>query len=74
VLRLLVAEALTVVAVGTLLGLSVAALDLLGTRTALTLLSAPARRHLPWPALGTATAACAFLAALATHRKSRPIN
>ena len=77
VLRLVAAEALTVVTVGTMLGLLVAALNLLGVRAALGLLSAPAPIHLPWPALGTATAACALVAvvsALATHRGSRPVN
>ncbi|WP_405615015.1 ABC transporter permease [Streptomyces sp. NBC_00076] len=77
VLRLLAAEALTVVTVGAVLGLVVAALNLFGMRTALDLLSAPAPIHLPWPALGTATAACALVAVvstLATHRRSRPIN
>ncbi|MEV2213823.1 ABC transporter permease [Streptomyces sp. NPDC050997] len=77
VLRLVAAEALTVVTVGAVLGLLVAALNLLGMRAALGLLSAPAPIHLPWPSLGTATAACALVAvvsALATHRRARPIN
>ncbi|MEU0073660.1 FtsX-like permease family protein [Streptomyces sp. NPDC006332] len=77
VLRLVVAEALTVVMVGAVLGLLVAALNLLGMATALGLLSAPAPIHLPWPELGTATAACALVAvvsALATHRRSRPVD
>ncbi|MCT7352613.1 FtsX-like permease family protein [Streptomyces sp. 15-116A] len=62
VLRLVGAEALTVVAVGALLGLLVTALDLAGVRAALALQSAPAALTVPWPALATVTAACAALA------------
>ncbi|MGW0814177.1 FtsX-like permease family protein [Streptomyces viridiviolaceus] len=65
VLRLVAAEALTVVAVGSLLGLVVAALNLLGMRGALTLVSAPAPLVLPWPALGAVTGACAVVAVVA---------
>lgn len=52
VLRLVAAEAVTVVAVGALLGLLVTVLNPLGMRGALHLLSAPAPLTLPWPALG----------------------
>lgn len=69
------------VTAGTLLGLLVTTLNLLGMGAALGLLSAPAPPHLPWPALGTVTAACALvavptvvLAARGTHKRSRPIN
>ncbi|MFJ4567777.1 ABC transporter permease [Streptomyces caelestis] len=62
VLRLTGAEALTVVAAGALLGLLVAAVNLAGMASALALLSAPATIQLPWQALGTTTAVCAFLA------------
>ncbi|MDN0193805.1 FtsX-like permease family protein [Streptomyces sp. S.PNR 29] len=62
VLRLVAAEALTVVAVGTLLGLLVAGLNLAGMGAALGLLSAPASIALPWQALGMAAGACAVLA------------
>ncbi|MFF4398343.1 FtsX-like permease family protein [Streptomyces sp. NPDC001480] len=77
-LRLVAAEALTVVAVGTLLGLLVTALNLWGLGAALHLLSAPAAVRLPWAALGTTASACALLAvtasvvpaALAAHRRT----
>ncbi|MFI9824755.1 ABC transporter permease [Streptomyces sp. NPDC052013] len=62
VLRLVAAEALTVVAVGALLGLLVTALDLAGMRAALALQSAPAAITVPWTAIGTVTAVCAALA------------
>ncbi|WP_406444669.1 ABC transporter permease [Streptomyces sp. NBC_01613] len=65
VLRLITAESLTVVAVGALLGLLVAVLNLLGLWTALALQSVWTPLRLPWPALGTATAACALLAVVA---------
>jgi putative ABC transport system permease protein len=81
VLRLVAAETVTVVTAGALLGLFVATLNLLGMGAALGLLSAPAPLHLPWPALGTVTAACALvavpaavLATLGTHKRSRPID
>ncbi|MFI6245026.1 FtsX-like permease family protein [Streptomyces sp. NPDC051016] len=64
-LRLVGAEALTVVAVGALLGLLVAGLDLAGIAAALRLQSAPAPVRLPWPALGAAVTACALLAVTA---------
>jgi putative ABC transport system permease protein len=63
VLRLVGAEALTVVAVGGLLGLLVAGLGLSGMWAALDLLSVPgAAPVLPWTALGGVVAACAVLA------------
>ncbi|MFF7979701.1 ABC transporter permease [Streptomyces sp. NPDC007901] len=78
-LRLVGAEALTVVAVGALLGLLVAGLDLAGVAAALRLQSAPAPVRLPWPALGSAVTACALLAVTAavvpaarTLRRSAP--
>ncbi|MFJ6573491.1 FtsX-like permease family protein [Streptomyces sp. NPDC091292] len=66
VLRLVAAEALTVVAVGGVLGLLVAGANLAGMGTALRLLSAPATVTLPWTAVGTAVAACAVLAVVAS--------
>ncbi|MBC7273469.1 MAG: FtsX-like permease family protein [Streptomyces sp.] len=66
VLRLACAEALTVVAVGSLLGLLTAVLNLLGMGAALAALSVPTLPRLPWQALGATTAACALLAVLAT--------
>lgn len=63
-LRLVGAEALTVVAVGAVLGVLVTFLNLLGMDTALHLLAAPAPLAVPWPALGATTAACAVLAVL----------
>ncbi|MEV5724397.1 ABC transporter permease [Streptomyces pharetrae] len=65
-LRLVAAEALAVVAVGGLLGLLVAVLNLLGMRGALALLEVPAPVRLPWPALGAVLAACAALAVTAS--------
>ncbi|NEB06242.1 ABC transporter permease [Streptomyces sp. SID13726] len=63
VLRLVGAEALTVVAVGALLGLLVAVLDLAGMRGALGLLGArEAPLRIPWPELASVTGACAVLA------------
>ncbi|MFG3550333.1 FtsX-like permease family protein [Streptomyces sp. NPDC047725] len=66
VLRLVAAESLAVVAVGTVLGLAVTVLDLLGMRAALFLLSAPAvSLPLPWTALGAVSGACALVAVAA---------
>ncbi|CAL9544466.1 hypothetical protein SUDANB145_04292 [Streptomyces sp. enrichment culture] len=62
VLRLVAAEALTVAAVGALLGVLVAALNLLTMTGALSLLSAPSAPVLPWPALGAAAGGCALTA------------
>ncbi len=56
------AEALLVVSVGAILGLLVAALNLLGMWSALRVLSVRTSLALPWPALATTTAACAALA------------
>ncbi|WP_164873021.1 ABC transporter permease, partial [Streptomyces resistomycificus] len=61
-LRVITAEALTTVAVGTLLGLLVTGANLLGMCAALRALSAPAVIHVPWSALGWTAAACALLA------------
>ncbi|MFJ2948843.1 ABC transporter permease [Streptomyces sp. NPDC087226] len=61
VLRMVGAEALTVVAFGAVLGLTVAVLNLAGIWGALTLLSAPATLTVPWPALAVVTTACAVL-------------
>ncbi|MGW7254643.1 FtsX-like permease family protein [Streptomyces sp. NPDC054834] len=77
-LRLVAAEALTVAAVGALLGLLVTALNLWELGAALHLLSAPAAVRLPWTALGTTAGTCALLAvtasavpaALALHRRA----
>ncbi|MEV0693382.1 FtsX-like permease family protein [Streptomyces sp. NPDC050388] len=66
VLRLVRAESLLVVAVGALLGLAVAALDLTGRRAALGLLPVRPTPVLPWPTIGAVVGACAFLAALAS--------
>lgn len=65
VLRLVGAEALTVVTVGALLGLLVTTLNLATTGAALHVLNAPATLALPWPTLATTTAVCAALAVLA---------
>ncbi|MFF4832427.1 FtsX-like permease family protein [Streptomyces sp. NPDC001315] len=66
VLRLVGAEALTVVAVGALLGLLVAGLNVAGMWGALRLLSVPGTIELPWAAIGAAVGACALLAVLAS--------
>ena len=63
-LHMVAAEALLVVAVGTVLGLLTTALNLLPIWTALTLLSAPTPLEIPWPALATTLTACALLAVL----------
>ncbi|MDO0933859.1 ABC transporter permease [Streptomyces sp. DG2A-72] len=62
VLRLVAAEALTVVVIGALLGLLVTVLNLLGMWGALTLQSVWSPIRLPWAELGAATGACALLA------------
>ncbi|MCX4591960.1 ABC transporter permease [Streptomyces sp. NBC_01549] len=62
VLRLVGAEALTVVTVGGVLGLLVAGVNLLGMWSALGLLSAPTAIEVPWTAIGAVVGACAALA------------
>lgn len=66
VLRLVGAESLMVVAVGALLGLLVAGLNLAGMWAALGLLSVRPTLALPWAAIGAAVGACAVLAAVAS--------
>ncbi|MZE74450.1 ABC transporter permease, partial [Streptomyces sp. SID5789] len=66
VLRLVGAESLLVVAVGTLLGLVVAVLNLAGMRGALGLLAVDTAVELPWAALGGVAASCAVLAVIAS--------
>ncbi|WP_077796777.1 FtsX-like permease family protein [Streptomyces sp. JHA26] len=66
VLRLVGAESLTVVAVGALLGLAVAGLNLAGMGAALGLLSVPAAPVVPWTAVGATAGACAVLAVVAS--------
>jgi putative ABC transport system permease protein len=61
VLRLVGAEALMVVAVGAVLGLLVAVLDLAGMWAALRLLSVRTTVELPWAAVGEVVGACAVL-------------
>ncbi|MFJ4688766.1 FtsX-like permease family protein [Streptomyces sp. NPDC088789] len=65
VLRLLGAEALTVVAVGALLGLLVALLNLGGMWVSLRLLSVRSPIVMPWDTVGAAAVACAVLAVTA---------
>ncbi|MFI9104841.1 ABC transporter permease [Streptomyces fildesensis] len=62
VLRMVAAEALLIVAVGTTLGVGVAALNLLGVEAALAALSVPSPVVIPWTATGAAVAVCALLA------------
>ncbi|WP_371670824.1 FtsX-like permease family protein [Streptomyces sp. NBC_00289] len=62
VLRLVAAEALTVVTVGTALGVLVAALDLLGLWGALNLLDVRTAIRMPWSAVFAAAGACAIVA------------
>ncbi|MEV1061793.1 ABC transporter permease [Streptomyces sp. NPDC050263] len=66
VLRLATAEAVTVVTLGSLLGLLVTTVNLAGMTTALHRLSAPTPMVLPWPTLAWTTAACALLATTTT--------
>ncbi len=66
VLRLVGAEALTVVAVGASLGLAVAWLNLAGMWGALRLLHVRSAIELPWAAVGEAVAACAVLAVVSS--------
>ncbi|AJP02419.1 ABC transporter permease [Streptomyces cyaneogriseus subsp. noncyanogenus] len=72
VLRLVAAEALTVTVVGGVLGVLVAAVNLLGMDGALRLLSAPAGPVLPWPALGAVTGACAATAVVSAVVSAGP--
>ncbi|WP_433797209.1 FtsX-like permease family protein [Actinoplanes sp. CA-252034] len=65
VLRLVAAEALTVVVVGAVLGLFVTALNLLGIWAALATLSVWASVIVPWTGLAVTLAACAVVAVLA---------
>lgn len=80
VLRLVAAEALVVVAVGSLLGGAVAGLNLLGLRGALALLSVRSPLVVPWGDLGAMVAASAVLAVLAavvpalTALRTRPVE
>ncbi|MFC8366022.1 FtsX-like permease family protein [Streptomyces griseorubiginosus] len=62
VLRMVAGEALMVVAVGGVLGLLVAALNLAGMWSALGLLSVWSPVELPWAELGATVGACAVLA------------
>ncbi|MEU1468678.1 ABC transporter permease [Streptomyces sp. NPDC005761] len=62
VLRLVGAEALVVVAVGTVLGGTVAALNLLGVRTALGLLDVHSAVVVPWEAIGSVVAVSSLVA------------
>jgi putative ABC transport system permease protein len=64
VLRVVGAEALMVVAVGGVLGLLVAGLNLLGMWTALGILSVRTSIELPWTALGATVGSCAVLAVI----------
>ncbi|MEU7133110.1 ABC transporter permease [Streptomyces sp. NPDC046261] len=65
VLRLVAVEAVVVVAVGTVLGAVVSALNLLGVRGALGLLSVRSPLVVPWETIGAVVAASAVLAAVA---------
>ncbi|GGJ44012.1 FtsX-like permease family protein [Streptomyces brasiliensis] len=66
VLRFVGAEALMVVAVGAVLGLLVATLNLAGIWSALGLLSVWTTIQLPWTAIGAAVGACAVLAVVSS--------
>lgn len=66
VLRLVGAEALMVVAVGAVLGVVVAGLNLAGMGSALALLSVPPTVAIPWAAIGAAVGACAVLAVVSS--------
>ncbi|GKQ39989.1 FtsX-like permease family protein [Streptomyces sp. A012304] len=62
VLRLAVAEALTAVGVGAVLGSAVTVVNLAGMAGALGLLGAPVVMAVPWPELGWSAGACAVIA------------
>ncbi|MGW5444183.1 FtsX-like permease family protein [Streptomyces asiaticus] len=66
VLRLVGAEALTVVAVGAALGVLVTGLNLAGMWSALALLSVRTTIDVPWTPIGAAVAACAVLAVVSS--------
>ncbi|MFK0068046.1 FtsX-like permease family protein [Streptomyces sp. NPDC091046] len=66
VLRMLAAESLTVAAVGALLGLLVAGLNLAGMAAALRLLAVPAAPAVPWAAVAAAAGTCAALTVAAS--------
>ncbi|WP_329471965.1 ABC transporter permease [Streptomyces sp. NBC_01723] len=66
VLRMVGAESLLVVAVGGLLGLVVAGLNLAGMWGALALLSVDTTIELPWAALGGVVVSCAVFAVIAS--------
>ncbi|MFD3922134.1 ABC transporter permease [Streptomyces sp. NPDC058595] len=80
VLRLVAAEALVVVAVGSLLGAVVAGLNLLGVRGALALLCVRSPLVVPWGSVGAMVAASAVLAVVAavvpalTALRTRPVE
>ncbi|MCL7377606.1 ABC transporter permease [Streptomyces sp. 35G-GA-8] len=80
VLRLVAAEALLVVAVGTVLGTLVAGVGLAGLWGALGVLHAGSALILPWHALGAAAGACAVLATVsavvpaALSLRGRPVE
>lgn len=80
VLRLVAAEALVVVAVGAVLGGAVAALNLLGVRGALELLSVSSPVLVPWSTVGALLAASAALATVSavlpalTALRTRPVE
>ncbi|MFJ6689967.1 FtsX-like permease family protein [Streptomyces sp. NPDC091294] len=66
VLRMLTVESLTVAAVGALLGLLVAGLNLAGMAAALRLLAVPAAPVVPWAAVAAAAGTCAALTVAAS--------
>ncbi|WP_262698888.1 MULTISPECIES: ABC transporter permease [Streptomyces] len=66
VLRLVGAEALTVVAVGAVLGVLVTGVNLVGMWSALALLSVRTTIDVPWTPIGAAVAACAVLAVVSS--------
>ncbi|WP_327183536.1 FtsX-like permease family protein [Streptomyces sp. NBC_01334] len=72
ILRLAATEALIAVAVGTLMGLLVTAVNLTGLSAALHLLSAPPTIAVPWQALTWTTAACALLATTTALTSTTP--
>ncbi|MDQ0844197.1 ABC transporter permease [Streptomyces sp. V1I6] len=65
VLRVVTGEALLSVAVGTVLGAAITAVNLAGLGTALAALSAPVTVVVPWGTAGAALGACAAVAVLA---------
>ncbi|MFI2352237.1 ABC transporter permease [Streptomyces sp. NPDC019443] len=74
ILRVVAGETLLAVAIGTLLGLAVTAVNLMGLGTALAALSAPVTVTVPWGTVGSAAGACAVVAVVAALPPARRVT